>query len=123
DGCEEALIAILRAGEREDAGAFHEERSLLRIEHREALVDLHLKRIALHLTEIRMYRGVEGDRLRQANLRAEAESGRVASPGPATGGVQLLIRRKRCRRYHIARWTALQLRHDQRRVFFEHPGP
>lgn len=45
----EAVVASIGRGEREESGAFHEERSLLRIENREAFVDLDLEGAALDL--------------------------------------------------------------------------
>ena len=49
-------VVVALAGEREDASALHEERTLLGKEGREALVDLDLERVALDLAEIRIDR-------------------------------------------------------------------
>ena len=78
-------VALAVAGEVEDAGAFHEERTLLGEEDREALVDLDLERVALDLTEVGIDRRVEGDRRRQAPLHADAEIAAGCRHAPVAG--------------------------------------
>ena len=79
------------AGDVEQAHALHEERPLLREEHREALVDLDLERVALDLAEVGIDRAVERDAGRDAELAAGADVVLVVGRAPRVRGLALLI--------------------------------
>ena len=65
------VVAATCARQREDPGAFHEERALLSKEHREALIDLDLERVAFDLAEVGVDGRIQCNRRRQADLGAQ----------------------------------------------------
>ena len=79
-------VVVALAGEREDARALHEERTLLGEERREALIDFDLERVALDLAEVGVDRGVERHRRRDAVLPAQADVALIVGAAPAADG-------------------------------------
>src|SRR5262245_66546505 len=72
-----------RARNVEQTEPFHEERTLFVKKHREALIHLNLKRVALNLTEVRIDRAVECDVRRDAEFSAQAGIRLARDPIPA----------------------------------------
>src|SRR5262245_40481213 len=71
------------SGDVGETEAFHEERALLVEEHRKALIDLHLKRIALDLAEVGVDRSIERDVRGNAELSAESRIRLAGNAVPA----------------------------------------
>ena len=120
NGGAQAVVAVAAAGQREDAGPFHEERPFLAEEGREALVHFHLERVAFHLAEIGIHRGVEGNRRAEADLAAEPDLAAIRH-GPAARRVVRLGSPVGDARQQFARRPRPQIREPQRRMALEHP--
>jgi hypothetical protein len=121
DGGVHVAVAAADAGDVEESCTLHEEGALLREEHREALIHLHLEGVALDLAEIGIDRRVEGDRRRQPELPAEAELAPPIESLPVARGTARLLARVGRARNHFANRSRLQMVEHERRVMLEDP--
>ena len=110
------------AGDVEQAHALHEERPLLREEHRKALVDLDLERVAFDLAEVGIDGAVERDAGRDAELAADADVGvAVGSASTRSRSSRCLVHAVGHARQQLDQPARLQIREQQVRGPIEHP--
>ena len=119
--CRLEAVVVPLSSERENSRAFHEERTLLRIERREALVHLDLERVAFNLAEVRVDSRVERDRRRDAVFSAEADVALIVRAAPLRRRLTLLVARIGRRRDHFADEPRPELAEGQRRLLLEYP--
>ncbi len=107
------------AGELERPHALHEERPLLGVEDRVALVDLDLERVGLDLAEVRVHRGLDRGRRRDAVLHARAEVGPRLGRAERRGRDARLVPRVGRARHDLESERASQAVQQHRRVVLE----
>jgi hypothetical protein len=112
---------VARSGEREDAGAFHEERPLLTEEDGEALIHFHLEGIAFDLAEVGIDRRVERDGGGEADFGTDAHVGATVGAAPDGWRLAQLVASVGRAREDVAGEPRLEIVESHRRVAFEDP--